>query len=253
MKTLYSIIIGMVVYMGSALASDNKLPEGFIYLDQVDPSIKCSLRYYSEDNFLGRVVKGYNGSRVILSKEAAYALHKIQNELKKENLSLLIYDSYRPQQAVNDFIAWSEEIENSNSNKKWFYPNLDKVNLFSAGYIAKKSGHSRGSTVDLTIISQNQEVKEPKYYYIKLPNGQEIPFIDDGSINMGSSFDLLDEVSHTEYNNLSESAKINRKFLKDIMLKYGFENYYKEWWHFTLKDDHLKIVTLIFLCVNKIA
>lgn len=227
----------MVIYMGSALASNNNLPEGFVYVDEVDPSIKISLRYYGKDNFLGRIVKGYNVNRAIISKSAAHALHKVQKELKKHNLSLLIYDAYRPQQAVNDFIAWSEEDEEQNSNKKWFYPNLDKINLFNAGYIAKKSGHSRGSTVDLTIINQAQEVKIPKYYYVKLPDGQEIPYIEDGSINMGSSFDLLDEVSHTEYTNLSESAKINRKFLRDVMLKYGFENYYKEWWHFTLQNE----------------
>ncbi|MFV9876018.1 MAG: M15 family metallopeptidase [Rickettsiales endosymbiont of Dermacentor nuttalli] len=240
MKTLYglySIVIGMVIYMGSVLANDDNLPHGFVYLDKVDPSIQVLLHYYSQDNFLGRRVKGYNVNRVIISREAAYALHNVQKELQKHNLSLLIYDAYRPQQAVNDFIAWSEEVENNNSNKKWFYPNLDKINLFNAGYIAKKSGHSRGSTVDLTIINQGQEIREPKYYYIKLPNGQEIPYIDDGSINMGSSFDLLDEVSHTEYGNLPESAKINRAFLRDMMAKYGFENYYKEWWHFTLKDE----------------
>lgn len=236
MRLLLNLILIWTMLSTINTATACELCDGFVYLNEVDPTIKVSLRYSGEDNFIGQPITGYLSSRVVVTIKAAQALHNIQNELHKEGLSLLIYDAYRPQQAVDHFARWSEDI-NDQKMKPWFYPEINKANAFELGYIAKKSGHSRGSTVDLTIIPFAEQPKKPVYTYRKLPDGKVIPFIEDGSIDMGSSFDLFSEVSHVNYTNLPESAKINRQFLQNIMNKYGFVSYDKEWWHFTLKDE----------------
>ncbi|MBD0833045.1 M15 family metallopeptidase [Aestuariibaculum sediminum] len=191
-----------------------QLPEGFVYVKQVVPDLDVDLRYYSNNNFIGKPVKGYETDKLILTVEAANALKKIQKELQDMNLCLLVFDGYRPQQAVNHFIDWAKDL-NDTVNKHAFYPNVDKRNLFKEEYIATRSGHSKGSTVDLTIIDGN--TGEP--------------------LDMGSSFDFFGEVSWVNYNNITEKQKANRMLLQQVMLKYGFRNYPKEWWHFTLRNE----------------
>ena len=163
---------------------------------------------------------------------------EVQKELEPYSLSLKIYDCYRPQRAVNHFVRWATEIENTKT-KKEFYPTIDKRNLFKDGYIDSKSGHSRGSTIDLTIVpspapAQAQYSPGQKLYECYLPAAKRFR---DNSIDMGTGFDCFHELSHTANANIGHQQKINRLLLKSLMEKHGFRNYDKEWWHFTLKNE----------------
>lgn len=191
------------------------LPSGFIYLDQVSPTIVTQLRYSTSNNFVGKPVQGYLANRTIVTEPTAVALSNVQKELNAYGLGLLIFDAYRPQQAVNNFVVWAEDTADTKT-KPQYYPNVNKRDLFKEGYIAEKSGHSRGSTVDLTIVQLGNSVKQ---------------------LDMGSSFDYFGPQSWPDYANISSQQKANRLLLRTIMMKYGFVPYEKEWWHFTLKDE----------------
>ena len=191
-----------------------QLPNGFVYLSDIDNSIETELRYYSNNNFIGKPIDGYKNNCLIVTKKTALQLHKVQKELLKKGLSLKIYDAYRPQQAVDHFVKWANVL-NDTLMKKQYYPNVPKSQLFHQGYIASKSGHTRGSTVDLTII--NKATKK--------------------ELNMGSPYDFFGVESHSFYNKVSTSHKKNRMLLREIMLKYGFKPYNNEWWHFTLVNE----------------
>lgn len=128
------------------------LPEGFLYAEEVIPSIQQELRYFGNNNFVGRPIHGYRANRIILTKSAASALKAVQEELGIFGLGLLVFDAYRPQQAVNDFVNWAKDLEDI-KGKSEYYPNVNKSDLFKEGYIAERSGHTRGSTVDLTLVS----------------------------------------------------------------------------------------------------
>jgi len=186
----------------------------FVYLKEIMPNLRSDLRYYGSNNFIGVPVDGYNQPKCLLTKEAAYALKKVQDELERLGFGLLIYDAYRPQRAVDHFIRWAED-ENDTKMKIEFYPNIDKGDLFSLGYISAKSGHSRGSTVDLTIVSlKTKQI-----------------------LNMGSPYDLFDEISGVETSEISKNQRSLRSLLKRRMEKHGFKSYEKEWWHFTLENE----------------
>lgn len=195
------------------------LPTGFTYVE--DPRIIIELGYLSHHNFLGRPVASYHALVCILTKEAAAALIAAQDELDAlgKGQRLKIFDAYRPKTAVQDFIQWAKD-PNSEEMKELFYPELSKKDLFELGYVAEKSSHSRGSTVDLTIVAPNHS--NPSTY-------QEL--------EMGTTIDFFGEQSHIAYHNLSDHAKKNRLFLKNLMEQKGFENYPLEWWHFTLKNE----------------
>lgn len=191
------------------------LPKGFIYLNQICPSIKQDIKYATIDNFTGTIIRGYNANLAILSTQASNALMRVQEELKLKNQTLLIWDAYRPTQAVDYFLEWEHEPDNAEIKEK-YYPHLNKKELFETGFIAPgHSTHSRGSTVDLTIFDNNSN--QP--------------------LNMGTDFDFFGEESHTENKNISIEAQKNRKYFIELMSKHGFENYPKEWWHFTLKNE----------------
>ena len=213
------------------------LPKGFVYLSDIDPTIRVSLRYNSNENFIGKPIDGYKKSVVIVTKQAALALKKVQAEVKQDGYSLVIYDAYRPQEAVNNFISWSKEILDQ-VKKTYYYPRIDKKNVFELGYVAAKSGHSRGSTIDLTLIKKENSLQEVRASKRTLLDGFTIMFLDDNTIDMGSSFDLLDSASHPENNILiEEKYKKPRSYLKKIMEKHGFKQSSKEWWHFTLINE----------------
>lgn len=208
-KMIY--LLALSISMG--VFSQN-LPKGFVYLQNVDASIQKELRYLSTNNFIGKPIDGYINECIIISKPTALALKKIQTKLKKDSLSLKIFDAYRPQQAVNHFVRWAKVI-NDTLMKKQYYPKVSKSQLFNLGYIASKSGHSRGSTVDVTLVN--------------LKTGKEL--------DMGSPYDFFGTRSHPFYRKISESQKENRMLLRRMMLKNGFKPYDNEWWHFTLKDE----------------
>jgi len=192
----------------------SQLPEGFVYVENVIPDLNVELRYHSSYNFVGTPIDGYKTNKLILTTEAAAALKLVQKELLDKNLCLKVYDGYRPQRAVNHFIVWARNL-NDTINKYVFYPHVNKSNLFVEGYIATHSGHSKGSTIDLTIVDANTGIP----------------------LDMGSPYDFFGEESWVDYQNISEKQKANRQILQEVMIKYGFRNYSKEWWHFTLRQE----------------
>ena len=221
-----------------ACAGADKIPEELVDIQKIIPDVLLDVRYYGSHNFVGERVDGYMAPKCFLSKEAVAALVGVQKDLAPYSLSLKIYDCYRPQRAVNHFVRWATEIENIKT-KKEFYPTVDKRNLFKDGYIDSKSGHSRGSTVDLTIIplpapKQSEYTPGQKLYECYMPAEKRFG---DNSIDMGTGFDCFDELSHTANINIGHQQKINRLLLKSLMEKHGFKNYGKEWWHYTLKNE----------------
>ncbi|MBR4356255.1 MAG: M15 family metallopeptidase [Elusimicrobiaceae bacterium] len=173
------------------------------------------IRYYSAYNFTGHRIQGYKAPRAYMTKKALAALAKAADDLRDQGYRILIWDTYRPQKAVDDFVAWINDP--NDPGDKTFYPTLEKSNLLEGNYIMAKSGHSRGSTVDLTLIKK------------------------DGSfVDMGGTFDLFSEISHPDYKKLSKKQKKNREILRKAMEKAGFQGIDSEWWHFTLKDEPYK-------------
>jgi D-alanyl-D-alanine dipeptidase len=223
--------------VAAAPAPNPTMPPGFVYLRDVAPSIVQDIRYAGYHNFLGRPVAGYGAAECILTRQAAAALAKIQAELEEKNLTLRVYDCYRPQRAVNDFVAWSKNAADQ-SMKGEFYPRVDKALFFKLGYVLAKSGHSRGSTVDLTI--ERLETRPAQPYAPGDPLKSCIaPYVlryHDGSLNMGTGFDCMDPLSHpsAEVGNI---AHAHREQLAALMEKYGFKGIKEEWWHFTLAGE----------------
>jgi D-alanyl-D-alanine dipeptidase len=238
------------------------LPAGFTYLDQVDSSIQVSLRYQMSENFMGTPIDGYictqpqGSNRVVLTEQAARALKAVQEDVRKDGYSLLVYDAFRPQRAVDHFARWSADVANVNSVRKaQYYPNIDKSELFAKGYIAHRSGHSRGSTVDLTLIAVDKQVTNPQYSVREFavdPSKNSIigshdyrvqanvihwPFLEDSSVDMGTSFDLMDVASHGDYPHLPAKCIQMRQYLDAKMVAHGFQGYDQEWWHFTLLNE----------------
>lgn len=230
--------IALFIFTSGVYASAAQLPPDFVYLKDVDPSILQEIRYAGDHNFIGRPIKGYKAKECILTKKAAFALRDVQTELRQSGLSLKVYDCYRPQEAVNDFIAWSK-IPSEHSMKAEFYPEVDKTEFFKLGYVAEKSGHTRGSTVDLTIVSVPAK---PETTYHK---GQKLvacfmPYTvryQDNSIDFGTGFDCFDSRAHSDSRDISLVAFQNRALLRAVMQKYQFVQLPEEWWHFTLKDE----------------
>lgn len=217
-------------------AFSNKLYKGFVYLSEIDPTIFQSVRYFSSENFVGKRLIGYNKATIILTKPTAERLKQIQNEVKKDGYVLVVYDAYRPQKTVDAFVAWGKDIE-SVEKKDMYYPYVDKEIIFKEGYIITKSGHSRGSTVDLTLIKIGEKVHEIVKSARTLNDGREVIFLDDGTIDMGTSFDLFDKASHHDTDLVSTEAVTLRSYLREKMLNFGFQELEEEWWHYTLKDE----------------
>ena len=190
------------------------IPDNFVYLNDIEPTIKSELRYATNNNFIGKPINGYNKNKIIVTLSTAKALQKIQKQLLLFNLSLKIYDAYRPQQSVNHFVSWAKDLKDT-LMKKEYYPNIEKKELFKLGYIASKSGHSRGSTVDLTII----DLKTNK------------------ELDMGSSYDFFDKQSYPMYSKINKEQRSNRLLLRQLMTDNGFVPYPNEWWHFTLEKE----------------
>ena len=213
-------------------------PLGFVDVAQIIPSIVLDIRYYSAHNFIGRSIDGYLAPKCLLTRRAAAALKQVQETLAPYSLSLKLYDGYRPQRAVNNFVKWAEDLSDTRM-KKEFYPTVEKKRLFKDGYIAHRSGHSRGSTVDLTIVplpapQQEAYLDGQKLCECYLPIEKRFK---DNSIDMGTGFDCFHPFSWTESDGIGPEQRINRMLLKRVMEKHGFKNYRKEWWHYTLVDE----------------
>ena len=189
-------------------------PDGFVPLAEAVPDAILEIRYYSTYNFVGDRIDGYEQPCAILTKEAAKALKAASDECVKRGYRLKIYDAYRPQRAVAHFVRWADDVGDTRM-KPHFYPNLDKSVLFKQGYIAERSGHSRGSTVDLTLFD--------------MKTGKEV--------DMGGTFDWFGKESHPSYRNITKEQFANRMLLRDIMTTHGFKPIDEEWWHFTLANE----------------
>ena len=189
-------------------------PSGFVVLADYVPHIMQEIRYYSTYNFIGERIDGYEEPCAILTLEAARALKAVSAEMLVQGYRLKVFDAYRPSRAVKHFVLWGIEDQDVRM-KPYFYPEMEKQELFSRGYVASKSSHSRGSTVDLTLLDMN--------------TGKEL--------DMGSPFDLFSEVSHPDYRGITQAQYENRMLLQRAMLRSGFEPIDCEWWHFTLGQE----------------
>ena len=186
---------------------------GFVDLSDVITDLILDIRYYSDFNFVGTRIDGYEEPVALMSKEGAVALKEAADEAREKGYRLKIYDTYRPQQAVDHFVRWAEDLEDTKM-KEYFYPEVNKDELFEKGYICAHSGHTRGSTVDLTLVDVNNE-----------------------DLDVGGTFDYFGELSHPDYKGVSDKQYSNRMFLRDLMARHGFTPIDEEWWHFTLKDE----------------
>lgn len=190
------------------------LPPGFVYVTDVVETAQLDIRYYGENNFVGAPIDGYEAPVAILTQEAAAALKLAADILERQGYYIKIFDAYRPQRAVDHFVRWAEDLDDQKM-KDVFYPEVDKARLFELGYIAEKSGHTRGSTVDLTLV-----------------------YIDTGEeVDMGSTFDFFGEVSHHATNLITPEQAANRRILRDAMMAAGFVPYPEEWWHYSLANE----------------
>jgi len=196
------------------VVSETMDPSGFVVLSDLVPSVIQEIRYHSSYNFIGDRIDGYEEPVALITREAARALKTVSNELMVQGYRIKVFDAYRPVSAVKHFMMWG--IEDTDIRmKQYFYPGLEKQELFAKGYIAKQSSHSRGSTVDLTLLD--------------MKTGKEV--------DMGSPFDMFGEISHPDYKGITEEQYSNRMLLQGVMVRNGFETLDCEWWHFTLKDE----------------
>lgn len=198
----------------AAVADVQARPDAFVALRSMIPNLDVELRYLGSNNFLGRPVAGYEGNVVYMTEPAARALKAVQEDLASEGLGLKVFDAYRPQRAVDDFVQWAADSTDI-VMKQQYYPSLNKDELFPGGYIAERSGHSRGSTVDLTLV--------------RLADSQEL--------DMGSPYDFFDPVSWPSDTSITAQQQANRLKLREAMLANGFRPLDTEWWHFTLEGE----------------
>lgn len=218
MRTLPALI-GFLLMLSTvpAIAADDALPEGFVHADEIVPGLVGDLRYAGAENFVGHRIDGYEAARVVLTAKAAEALRQVQADLKPFGLGLKIFDAYRPTRAVAHFVRWSSQPDDP-ASKRAYYPGIDKAKLFEEGYVATRSSHSRGSTVDLTLVT----------------------IAKDGAVadlDMGTPFDFFGPESWPDYTDLTGEQRSNRLLLKLVMERHGFKPFDKEWWHFTLAGE----------------
>jgi D-alanyl-D-alanine dipeptidase len=231
--------IALIIMMLPAPASaGSALPKGFAYLRDIDPTIVQDIRYAGSHNFVGRPIKGYLAAECILSVSAANALETVQRRLAEKKLSLIVWDCYRPKRAVDDFLQWSRNPAHFEM-KTEFYPRTDKEKLFELGYLARRSDHSRGSTVDLGIVPAGSSSAASPNPSLPLkpctsPKGERF---EDGAIDFGTGYDCLDVLANTSNALAGEVALHNRQMLKSHMEGAGFRPYAKEWWHFELVNE----------------
>ena len=210
-------ICGMLVACfaagASARVSAQDRPASFVDAAEVVPGLVTDMRYAGTHNFVGRRIDGYAAARCLLTKPAAAALAEVARDLAPRGLAIKVFDCYRPVRAVANFVRWARDL-NDAVNKTEFYPHVDKDTLFQDGYISSRSGHSRGSTVDLTLVRAG-----------------------DGELDMGTPFDFFSPLSWAAAGGVSAEAKANRALLATAMRHRGFRPYAKEWWHFTLAAE----------------
>jgi len=227
-------VIGLIgLPDGVALAAG--LPGSFVYLGDVDPSIVQDMRYATANNFVGRVLDGYEAGECIVTRKVGLALKQVQQDLKPRGLSLKVYDCYRPQRAVDDMYAWAQDGKETVAQHR-YNPKLRKADLFRLGYIARRSGHSTGKAVDLTLVQLPLKTVAPfdpraDYGDCTAEVSRRAP---DSSVDMGTGYDCSDERAHTASSAITPQQRRWRAILVAAMARHGFINYRLEWWHFSL-------------------
>ncbi|MFE2052730.1 M15 family metallopeptidase [Streptomyces sp. NPDC059459] len=236
--TLAALLTVTAVPATARAEPEPRAPRDFVALRSVDPTIIQEMRYTTRHNFVGERIDGYRQPLCILTRPAAEALHRAQTRLLRQGYSLKVYDCYRPQRAVDHFVRWAQDLDDQDM-KTEFYPDVDKTRLFADGYIAEKSGHSRGSTVDLTIVELPARPTRPYRPGQPLvpcyaPRDERFP---DNSLDMGTGYDCFDTRSHTLDPRVQGAQRANRLLLKNTLEDAGLVNLPEEWWHFTYKPE----------------
>ena len=218
MNAFARIVQALAVLVAAAAPVESQvgdaLPAGFVRLGEAVPGIVLDVRYYGADNFVGAPVDGYEAPAAILTQAAAEALRQVQAQLRARGLGLKVFDACRPQSAVDHFVRWAADASDRRT-KAEYYPDVPKSELFARGYIAEASGHSRGGTVDLTVV--------------RLSDGAEL--------DMGTPFDFFGAESAVDHPGLTDEQRANRRLLADAMQAHGFQPYAAEWWHYALEDE----------------
>jgi zinc D-Ala-D-Ala dipeptidase len=234
---LYGLAVSALLALAGPATAGEPRPR-LVALGSVDPTIVQDIRYATPHNFTGRVVPGYDAPLCLLTAPAARALHRVQQNLLRRGYSLKVYDCYRPQRAVDRFVAWSRNPADQ-AMKAEFFPEVDKARVFALGYVARRSGHSRGSTVDLSIV--RLPAAPPRAYRpgeplvsCYAPRAKRFP---DPSIDMGTGFDCFDQRAHTLDPRITGTARADRLWLERLMNGAGFDGIPEEWWHFTYRDE----------------
>jgi len=234
-----ALLLALAAPTPIAGASAQEPPAGaFALLRDVAPGVIHEMRYTTSHNFVGRPIKGYQEAECILTREAAAALAQVQRAVRARGYTLKVYDCYRPQRAVDDFVAWGKRLRDQRM-KAEFYPRVDKRRVFKEGYIATKSGHSRGSTVDLTLVRRPARAQERYRRGDRLRDcaaPRRVRFRDN-SIDMGTGYDCFDPKSHPFAASVTSRQRRNRLRLRRAMYAAGFEGLPTEWWHFTLRQE----------------
>jgi len=204
--------IGLLLVIGLPAQAQGQRPASFVDASTVVPGLVVEMRYFGSDNFVGRPIAGYEKPVCLLTTQAAQALAEVAHDLAPRGLRLKVFDCYRPKRAVAHFLRWAKAAEDPKT-KETYYPDMDKRQLFAEGYISQRSGHSRGSTVDITLVDES------------------------GELDMGTPFDFLGPQSNLLDPAVSAQGHRHRMLLGAAMSKHGFRPYDKEWWHFTLQGE----------------
>lgn len=232
----WAVLASLAACLVPAFTADaqgaESMSEDFVYLRDIDPSIQQDMRYAGPHNFTGEPVPGYGAPECVLVRQAAEALKRVQAALKPKRLSLRVYDCYRPTKAVDAFVAWAKEPADPSAKAAW-YPRLDKAALFP-DYIATRSGHSRGATLDVTVTPIGAADPPPDGKSCIAPQAAHAP---DGSLAMGTTFDCFDTKANTDAPGLTSIEIENRALLGAAMQAQGFANYPFEWWHYTHQPE----------------
>jgi D-alanyl-D-alanine dipeptidase len=190
------------------------MKDDFVFVDEFVPGIRWDAKYATWDNFTGKPVDGYVANRIVATMALCAALESAQEKAATLGFGLLLWDGYRPQRAVDRFLRWSRQSDDGRTKLR-YYPNIDRAEMFEKGYVAARSGHSRGSTVDLT--------------FYDLATGE--------LASMGGGHDLMDSISHHGARGITQAEERNRQYLCATMAACGFRAYDFEWWHYTLEDE----------------
>lgn len=231
LRAFVCLVGALACVLASGAAAQPTMPREFVYLRDVDPSIRQDIRYAGSHNFVGRSVAGYAAAECVLTAKAAEALKRVQAALSPRGFSLIVWDCYRPARAVADFMRWTKDGDTR--TKAEFYPRLEKNSLVALGYIAARSTHSSGSSVDLGFVSVAPAAQPPAIFCAPAnpPDGGG------NVVDVGTAFDCFDERAHFASRAIGAAAQENRALLRSVMAENGFAPYEREWWHFRLIDE----------------